>query len=778
VSRLWLAALASPPFSSLTYAAPDGLPEGFLVPGQRVVVPLGSSMRLAVLLAPAETPPPGMELKSLVWPLEARPLLDAGYLELVRNLSSRHLMSPGRILASVLPGRLKSAKVRFRLAEAAGTRLLAARDLSSLPAAERARLAGLFAAGDMEMVPQGREEPWVSLAVDPPWAVRPGAKRQLAVLEALFERGPTPRAVLLAALGPSAASPLRELLRRGLVRLGAPLEAAASPCVEEPPGAGCTLTPEQEAALAELTGALSAWSGQARLVFGVTGSGKTLLYLRLAASCLAAGRSALLLAPEVALASALAREAASELPWAEPRLYHGSRPPSEREALFAELARSDAPRLVIGTRSALFLPLSRLGLVVLDEEHDESFKQEERLPYQAKEVAWFRARQAGALLVLGSATPDLKTFHATREGHMPMVSLRHRVGARRLPEVALVPLTRETDVSTGLSPVSLKALQGTVAAGDQAVILLNRRGYAPVMYCLACGEVVRCPACRVAYTYHKARERLLCHYCGGHLDFPQPCPSCKSTDFLPMGEGTEQLAEKLTAVLPPDTAILRLDRDSARRQERLEAILADFAAGKAQVLVGTQMLSKGHNFPGVTLAIVADADLGLNLPDYRAAERTFQLLVQVSGRAGRGDKPGRVLIQTHKPSHPFWRYVLAADYEGFYAEELESRRRFSYPPFARLALIRLSHDLDANDAPALLTAGAEALRSAGKDAGVRVLGPAPAPLAQLRGRKRFNCLLKSPDWLAIRQVYGRLLESLPRNGHLRASLDLDPVNML
>jgi len=347
-----------------------------------------------------------------------------------------------------------------------------------------------------------------------------------------------------------------------------------------------------------------------------------------------------------------------------------------------------------------------------------------------------------------------------------------------MPEVSLVNIAGLKDPDEPFAPETLEAIQGTLDAGDQLIVMLNRRGYSPVMYCLACEEVPKCPDCQVGLTYHKLRERLVCHYCGLSHPYPMPCAKCGGVTFVPMGEGTERLEEYFLRTLGHEVKVLRMDRDSARRQERMEEILRRFREGEAQVLVGTQMLSKGHHFPGVTLVVVANADMGLYLPDYRAAERTYQLLVQVSGRAGRGDKPGRVLVQTRNPAHPFWDFVLRADYQGFYAREIASRQRFRYPPFTRLALLRLSCPANQEHAQLALSAFAKALREAARELNVEVLGPAPAPLAQLRGRKRFNCLLKSADWQPIRTLFAALSRAEAAPKGFRLELDQDPVNML
>lgn len=788
-------ALASPPFSILSYAVPEYFSAGDFPPGLRVLVPMAGGLRVGLVWETGGAPPPGVTVRPVLWPLERDPLCDAAYLDLVRNLASRHLSLPGRILGALLPRGLRCATLSFTCDVAGLPRRLTARGLSRRAPGELAGLAASWRQGTMRCQAEaGQADPLCRLTGDPPWPVRPGAARQLAVLDLLCDRGPMPLSELRQRLGAGTVPILRRLVEVGLVGLDDGATTAASRVPAAVPGLAAAdvppLTGDQAAALAALAPVLDAPDGAARLVYGVTGSGKTRLYMELARLALARGRRVLLLAPEVALAARLHQAAIRAFPDVPTLFYHGYQPPAIREAAFRGMARADAPVIVAGTRSALLLPLRDPGLIILDEEHDGAFKQEDRLPYQAKEVAFFRARQSGALLVLGSATPDVKTFQAARTGQVPMVSLPHRVGGGGMPAIELVDMRgmakltavagqRETGDRLGvLTEQASEALAATVATGGQAMILLNRRGYAPLLYCLDCENPVRCPACELSLTFHKDRERLVCHYCGYTRPHPAPCPVCGGTDFLPMGVGAELLEEQLAGVLPAGTTVLRLDRDVARRPERAEAILADFAAGRGQVLVGTQMLSKGHHFPEVTLVVAADADLGRNLPDYRASERTFQLLTQLAGRAGRGERPGRVLIQTRTPTDPFFQHVIKGDFEGFFEEELSRRRRLCYPPFTRLALVRLSFAREAETGPELVTAAGDAMRRAAGSLGVRVLGPAPAPLALLAGRRRFHCLLKAPDWPAARQVFAAGREALGKAGVVRLTLDLDPVDML
>lgn len=812
-------ALCSPPYATLSYLTPEEFPGFSWQPGIRVAVPLGNgAIRAGVIVAVfseddenaehgvfsgqhAMPRKEGITLRPLTWPLEKTPLLPADYMDTVAQLAARQYSSPGRILGNLLPQGLRiTARIRVRqyLPDLNGKgrrpRLFALRDIPSMPQAERASLAQDFMNGRAELLMLAEDTAQgelCALACDPPWPVRPHAARQREVLDWLLKNGVCSRKKLREAL-PDSGPALTSLVKNKLVELR-PCdteedEAEPGEDLLPPPEAPFTLSEEQQAALDGYCREMDALAkGQERpsphLLFGITGSGKTAVYLELARACLARGRSALILAPEVAIALKLRRDAAERFPGTPLFFYHGYQSQQQRERTFRRLAARKEPCLIIGTRSALFLPMPPLGAIVLDEEHDGSFKQEDRLPYQAKEVAWERARRHRALLILGSATPDIKTFHAAMEGAFPLARLTHRAGGGSLPVIELVDI-REQPSSRLLSPRAVEALRETVQKGEQAVVLLNRRGYSPLMYCLDCGTVAKCPHCDIALTYHKKREQLVCHYCGHTRPYPSPCEKCGGLNFLPMGEGTEKLeeslaGEELAGALPPGGRVLRLDRDSTARPGRMEEILSAFARQEAQVLVGTQMLSKGHHFPNVTLAVVADGDMGLNMPDYRSAERTFQLLVQSSGRAGRGEKPGRVLIQTRDIHHYCWQFVENGDYEGFYEHEIALRKQRRYPPFVKLALIRLSYPWDWNEGQKYVNAFASALRKHGRELGLTVLGPAPAPLARIQGRSRFQCLIKAGAWHIVRQAYALALRDMGNLQHdMRISLDLDPVNML
>lgn len=791
-------ALFSPPYATLTYALPEEFPASFWRPGLRVAVPLGgrpgaaSPLRAGMLLAPARESdlPEDAVCKTIAWPLESAPLVPGTLLELAQDLALRQGVSAGQALKHMLPQGLRSLRVRMRVlgGTGCGGDTLTLREAAFASPEKRRRLAAALQEGSARLLPAGddpADRERCLLRVEPPWPIRPAASRQRAVLDYLLEHGDVSRRRLLQNLGRSAAQALAALLAAGHVALrhdGGTEEEEAGTALLPPAPAPYALNGDQQRAMDDLTAAADMDAATARLLFGVTGSGKTAVYLALARHCLTRGNSVFLLAPEVALALKLHRDASCLLPDLPIVLSHGYQSPAHREATFRNLASRRAPCLVVGTRSALFLPVPNPGCVILDEEHDASYKQDEGMPYHAKEVAWFRMTHTGTgkggLLLLGSATPDIQTFHAARQGALPLLRLPQRVGARPLPDVELVDIrgmAPPAEADGLLAPRCEEALRDTIARGEQAVVLLNRRGYAPLMYCLDCKATLKCPHCQIGLTYHKGRERLLCHYCGYSAPFPLPCPSCHGVNYLPMGEGTERLAERLS--LLAGRPVLRLDRDSTRRPGRMEEILEAFARQESPILVGTQMLSKGHHFPLVTLAVVADGDLGLNLPDYRAAERSFQLLVQSAGRAGRGERPGRVLLQTRDPGHYCWKYLHNADYEGFYEEETTRRKTFAYPPFSRLALIRFSHEMQHTAGAAAVQALATILRREAVTRNVRLLGPAPAPLAVLRGRKRYYCLLKGQDWTALRHIYFTALAA-PESRHLRIFLDLNPVTML
>lgn len=721
-----------------------------------------------------------IECKDIISPLETAPIMDANTLALIQNLALRQGIETGLIAGHILPQglRITSLKVSWH------GRYYPLADIRSMNEAQKRELfidLKNHAAKFIKSSRLDKDNKICVLACLPPWPLRPAAKRQIAILEYLFENGSLPLNSLLKKLGSNSRQALGKLVEAGLVKLEEESGTEEDDKLFAPAPPQFNLTKEQTQAVKALELALAEDLPQNRLLYGITGSGKTAIYIELVKKCLSLGKSVYMLAPEVALAHKLRRDFTSAIPDWPICFYHGYQTSSQREQIWQQITTNKKPTLLIGARSAIFLPLFNPGCVILDEEHDSSFKQDEVFPYHAKELAWFRMRQTKGLLLLGSATPDIKTFYASETGSLPTIHLAKRISGNSLPEVNLADISSYSSIgaNSGSSGILAKesedALRDCLKKGEQAIILMNRRGYAPMIYCLDCSKTLTCPNCAIGLAYHKARHKLVCHFCGFTRDWPSPCPDCGKNNFLPIGEGTERIAERLEVIA--GQAVLRLDRDSSRKPGSMEEILTAFAAQKSPFLTGTQMLSKGHHFPNVTLVIAADGDIGLNLPDYRAAERTFQLLVQAAGRAGRGSRQGRIIIQTRNPSHYNWEYIRSYDYEGFYRDELARRKKRLYPPFIRLGLLRMSF-------PGTETRGSQAiaeignfLKKAGPPMGVRVLGPAPAPIPLLKGRLRYHCLLKAQEWSNIRTLYFSILK-LEAAKHLHLFLDLDPVNML
>lgn len=519
------------------------------------------------------------------------------------------------------------------------------------------------------------------------------------------------------------------------------------------------LTPWQERALDEISRGDGPF-----LLYGVTGSGKTEVYLRAAEEALGKGKGVLILVPEIALTPQLYTRVKERL-GGPVGLIHSGMTPSERGYEFERVVKGET-RVVLGARSAIFSPLRDLGLIVVDEEHDPSYKQDEGgLRYNARDLALVRGRIEGAKVILGSGTPSVETFYNAWRGRYRLLRMPFRIGGRRPPRAEVVDMRGRRGV---ISPELLDALRECISAGGQAILFLNRRGYAPYVLCTECGEPLRCRYCSVSLTYHADREVLLCHYCGYHLRSPQVCPSCGSKDLRPLGFGTERVARELREVLP-GARVERMDSDALSGKRDYERVLKGLEEGRVNVVVGTQMVVKGHDFPGIRLVGVVLADNVLNLPDFRAAERTFQLLSQAAGRTGRGSGGGRVIIQTYLPEHYAVRAAAKGDYPSFFEEEIRRRKELLYPPFCRLALLRFSGRDEGRVR--------EVARGVARDlegSGVMVLGPAQAPLARLHGRWRWQVLLKAPTYRPLREA----IRSLPNPKGVRVEWDVDPWDML
>lgn len=531
------------------------------------------------------------------------------------------------------------------------------------------------------------------------------------------------------------------------------------------------LTKDQSLAAKILREAITSRSYGTTLLKGVTGSGKTEVYLEAVAACLKAGRQALVLLPEIALTSEFLTRVEARF-GAKPAEWHSGVTMTERRRCWKMVGLGEA-QLVVGARSALFLPFRDLGLIVVDEEHDTSYKQEDGVLYNARDMAVLRASLNSAQVVLASATPSLESWSNAQAGKYARLDLQARFGAAELPAMHAVDMRAE-DLPSGswISPSLQMAVKRRLAAGEQSLLFLNRRGYAPVTLCRACGEQVGCDHCDARMVEHRFQKRLMCHQCGETKPVPQVCPSCKVEGKMAVvGPGVERVAEE-AAMLFPDAKQAILSSDLFGSARALKSQIEEIAAGETDIIIGTQLVAKGHNFPRLTLVGVIDADLGLQGSDLRAAERTFQLMRQVAGRAGRAEKTGEALLQTFQPEHPVIRATLAGDDEGFWQAEAEERQATGMPPYGKLAGIIISSP----DAAQAFDLGAHLARNDQplRDVGAFVYGPAPAPIARVRGRHRVRLLVKGPKGIALQAAIARWTGNLKLPNTLRLSVDIDP----
>ncbi len=573
---------------------------------------------------------------------------------------------------------------------------------------------------------------------------------------------------------------LRALAGRGLVVFDERPRLMATETILDG-GHEVTLTDDQSEALGPIRDAIKRQVPERFLLHGVTGSGKTEVYLRAIAEALEAGRQALVLVPEITLTHQIVARVRARF-GDQVAVLHSGLKPGERLAQWERL-RSRQTLIAVGARSALFAPLDALGLIVIDEEHDGAYKNDEGFRYHARDFAERRANDAHCPLILGSATPSLETRHRADLGGIRRLSLPRRVGGRPLPAVEIVDLAKEKAKNVrGRKMILSRPLRSAIAQaleqGGQTILFLNRRGFSTRIFCFQCGHAERCDDCDVALVFHAADYQLRCHYCDLVRAVPESCNGCGDPETALLGVGTERLEEEVRSLFP-EARTMRLDRDVASRRGHTESVLRALKDERVDIVIGTQMVAKGHDFPGVQLVGVVAADIGLHLPDFRAAERTFQLLTQVAGRAGRADRPGRVVVQTFVPDHYALAPVGSHDYESFYRQEIEHREALGYPPFAGLArvVVHAEEEAEARDAAETL---ARAARKEIPDGGqIELLGPAPAPLAKLRGRYRFMLLIKGADDALQRRVALAILaaaKQLPRA--VQTSLDARPINML
>ncbi|MDX2484822.1 MAG: primosomal protein N' [Pseudodonghicola sp.] len=545
--------------------------------------------------------------------------------------------------------------------------------------------------------------------------------------------------------------------------------------VMDPALPGKPLTEDQATAAAVLRDHLRSRKYGTTLLKGVTGSGKTEVYLEAVAECLALGRQALVLLPEIALTAEFLTRVEARF-GAKPAEWHSGATMTERRRIWRMVGQGGA-QLVVGARSALFLPFRDLGLIIVDEEHDTSYKQEDGVLYNARDMAVLRAAMAAARVVLASATPSLESWANAEAGKYDRLDLTARFGDAVLPEMRAIDMRAEKlDPGTWISPTLRGAVRARMEAGEQALLFLNRRGYAPVTICRACGYQFACDHCDARMVEHRFQKRLMCHQCGETKPMPEACPSCGVEGKLsPVGPGIERLAEE-TAALFPEARIAVLSSDLFASARALKEKIVEIGAGGADIIIGTQLVAKGHNFPKLTLVGVIDADLGLQGSDLRAAERTFQLMRQVAGRAGRAERPGLALLQTFQPEHPVIRAILAGDEEGFWRAEAAERQAAGVPPYGRMAGIILS----GTDAAAVFDLGTVLARNDGalRAIGAQVFGPAAAPIARIRGRHRVRLLVKAAKGAPLQGALARWLAPLRLKGDLRLSVDIDPQSFL
>ena len=757
-----------------------------------MLVPFGRRTATGVVLGPADALAGGA-VRDALRLLDEAPLVTAEVIELVRFAAAHYLSPLGPALRAALPPGIDVKEVLVPKLTPAGQAFLqeGQLDLPGQEEATRRALRRVENGGKLSRAQQdalarrglvslSREEgearvkaPLVEMAQAAEGARTEAlrrAPRQAEVLAWLLARGaPLPVEELLLAF-PQARPQLRALVARGLATVS---RVPAGPVLLEDAPWGDQrheATQAQGAALRELTAALDQGGFASFLLQGVTGSGKTWVYLEAIAHARAKGLSALALVPEIALTPQLAGRFRARFGGDVAVLHSGL---GERERLSEwNRVRDGRAGIVVGARSAVWAPLSRLGIVVVDEEHEPSYKQEDRLRYHARDLALVRAQRAGAVAVLGSATPSLETLRRAQEGRLRTLLLPERVDGRAMPAVTVIKRRVSGELFT---PALAEALRETVARGEQAILFLNRRGHTRTLLCDSCGAAVGCPNCSVALVLHRAgRDALRCHLCGHEEPERAACAACGGRKLAGISGGTEKAEEELRALLP-QARQARLDRDAAGGPGQAAAVLARFARRELDVLIGTQMVAKGHDFPGVTLVGVLDADGPLHLPDFRAAERCVQLLTQVSGRAGRGVLPGRVLLQAFRPEEPA--VLAASDYPAFAEGELARRAALQFPPFVRLAALRLQGNDEGRVRGAAERIAQVARRLVARGEQADVLGPAPAPLAKLRGKHRYQVLLRAKDHAPLHRL-GRALQAAHDVAGVELAIDVDPVALL
>jgi primosomal protein N' (replication factor Y) (superfamily II helicase) len=735
---------AEAPFGPYDYAVPESM-RGGVTAGVRLKVPLGRQNRPIVgyCTGVGRRAANARKLKNVQALIDAHPLLSPAMMRLAEWMADHYLCELGQVFEALVP-----AGVRGQ----AGTREMT---FLSVPSEIAARLSTL-------KLPPKQFDALRALA---------SASRPLTPPE-------------LAKAARCTLAPIQELRKKKLVKATVSrIQTAVVDAPPEPRQSALRLEADQQAALEAILAPLHAARHETILLHGVTGSGKTEVYIRAIDEVLHYGRQAIVLVPEISLTPQTRQRFRSR--FGRVAVLHSHLNDAERHWHWQQIAAGEID-VVVGARSAVFAPTPRLGLVVIDEEHDSSFKQDSVPRYHARDVALFRCRMENVPLVLGTATPSLESYRATTEQtpageRSRLVAMPRRVNRLPLPDVGIIDLRNEMRTRGGKGAISrplYNAIRQTLDDGGQVILLLNRRGYSTHVQCPACGFVARCPNCDISLTHHKEGERLLCHYCEHECEAPAICPDCKFDGIRYAGLGTERLEQEVRGRFP-NVGVLRMDSDTMRKPGSHEEALDRFRSGEAQILLGTQMIAKGLDFPNVMLVGVVNADTALHFPDFRASERTFQIVTQVAGRTGRGERGGRVLVQTFSPDHPAILAAMKHDYEAFARYELPIREEFGYPPYRELIRVIVRGESQPRSAE-FAEAMAESLRSAllPLDDNLRVLGPAPCPLAKLRNQYRFHALISSRDFGPLRKKIREVLASLPQTDEIQWAADVDPQDLL
>jgi primosomal protein N' (replication factor Y) (superfamily II helicase) len=724
----------------LDYRVPECFADVVAV-GSRVKVPVRTRMLTATVVEVLDFS--GVRgLRDIAELLDEKPMIRPALLDLARWMSDYYCCPVETAICSVLPVAVRDGKV----SEKRRNTVRVAREI-------------------------GEEE----LA-----ALEKRAPRQADALRAVIEGGggPVPVSEMAGQAG-VAEGVFRMLEKRGFVVIESAVFARDPYAEKFVSSANLVLNSEQDVALQAVEEAMADPAARPILLFGVTGSGKTEIYLRAIRKAVEDGRTALVLVPEIALTPQTVERFKSRFADMQEKIavLHSHLSDGERHDEWHKI-HSGAARIVIGARSSIFAPLENLGIIIVDEEHENSYKQDEAPRYHARDMAVLRAHREKAAVLLGSATPCLESWHNAMAGKYRLIRLDNRVDDKRMPVVRVVDLRQAARRSPegGILSLPLKeAIEGRIAKGEQTILFLNRRGFSTSMLCEACGHVCTCPDCSVSLTFHRAAERLCCHICGHSSRAPKVCPKCKDPGIRHSGVGTQKVEEAVKRIFPK-SRIARMDADSMTRKDAYRETLGAFKEGKIDILVGTQMIAKGLHFPNVTLVGIVNADLGLHMPDFRAGERTFQLLTQVAGRAGRGEMEGEVLVQTFTPFSPSIQFARHHDYEGFMDQEMEFRRQFGYPPFGRMVMITLRGTMVER-----VQFSAETLSrklKAAAPAGVAISDAVPAPLEKAKTYYRFQVSLRGPSSVQLSRLVRTTLDSLPMPEDVFVAVDVDPLHLL